>query len=41
MAEIKTKAGARSVADFMASVVHSVRRADAEAFIAGGNESKS
>jgi hypothetical protein len=33
MAEIKTRAGGRSVADFMASVEHPVRRADAEALI--------
>ncbi len=33
MAEIKTKAGQRTVADFMASVTRPVRRADAEALI--------
>ena len=33
MAEIKTKANARTVADFMATVTHPVRRADADTLI--------
>jgi hypothetical protein len=33
MAEIKTKAHARTIDDFMATVAHPVRRADAEALI--------
>jgi hypothetical protein len=33
MAEIKTKANARTVADFMATVTHPLRRADAETLI--------
>jgi hypothetical protein len=33
MAEVKTKANERTVADFMATVTHPVRRADAETLI--------